>query len=198
MSVFSPVRRLVSLPVKSAETVLGAPGVVLSAVRQTVNDVTDLVAQGGMLIERVVVLVNTVEVLVRDIAVIAGRAAAVVDLSDAVAVDAASAVLTVDTQLLRTQQLLDAYAPLLVELQPLVQQAAGVLEPRHVDAVRQLLDLTPDVIDLITPALRNLGDLTPELHQLSERFEAVGQIVEGIPGAALFKRRAADDHDESE
>ena len=178
--------------------VLPSPADVAGRVVAAATTVGRLPDQAARLVARVVAIVDVVEALVEEIAVIAARAAEVVARADAVAVEAGDAALLTHAQLQRSQALLDSVASSVRELQPVLERGAVVLEPRHVDAVSRLLDLTPEVIDLISPALRNLGDLTPELHQLAERFEAMGQIVEGIPGSKMFKRRGASEDPEPE
>lgn len=174
------------------------PSRTVEAGRQILLDASGAVDQGVVLAARVLALLDAVDALVNDISVITARAGGVVSKAETVAAEAGTAVLIANTQLLRTQEILDMFAPQLLRLQPVLSHGATVLEPRHMEAVSQLLDLTPDVIDFISPALKNLGDLTPELHQLAERFDAIGQIVEGIPGAGLFKRRGASDDGEPE
>lgn len=146
-----------------------------------------MVEEAARLTVRAMTLVGRVEMLLDEIAAIAARADLLVSKADAVAEDAGEAVALAQTQLQRLQALM----PALLQLEPVLRQGGDVLEPRHADSVATLLDLTPEVIDLISPALRNLGDLTPELHALAERFEAMGQFVEGLPGAKMFKRRGA-------
>ncbi|NYD56812.1 hypothetical protein BKA08_001050 [Nocardioides marinisabuli] len=182
--------------VSGAVAVTRLPGQAVDAGRRLVADATDVVEQAAGLVTRVVALVGTIEVLVDEIAVIAGRASLVVSQADAVAIDAGRTATLADVQVRRLAALIDAIEPAVAQLRPTLERSAEVLEPQHAESVAKLLDLTPEVIDLITPALRNLGALTPELHSLAERFEAMGQIVEGIPGASMFKRRgAADDED---
>ncbi len=100
--------------------------------QQLAHDVSSAVDQGIHLVARVAVLVDTVEALVSDVAEIAVRAALVVAKADAVAAAAGESVLLVHTQLLRTQGLLDVFAPSLLDLQPVLNRAASALEQRHV------------------------------------------------------------------
>ncbi len=85
---------------------------------------------------------------------------------------------------------------LLVEHRSTLQQAGATashaadrVTTDHVDAVAHLLDLVPDLLDLVVPALRGMADISPELDQLTDRFDSVGQIVEGLPGAKRLRRR---------
>jgi ABC-type transporter Mla subunit MlaD len=70
-----------------------------------------------------------------------------------------------------------------------LDEAARGLRPEQVRSLGRLLDLVPDVLDQIEPALRNLADLAPELEQVTERVDDVGQIIEGLPGAKVLRRR---------
>lgn len=171
------------------------PARTVEAARQVFVEAGGLVDLGVVLAARALALVEAVEALVGEIALTSARAAAVVSQAEAVTAEAETTVLLADVQLVRARELLDVFAPQLAALEPVLRRAAQVMEPRHADAVTRLLDLTPEVAHLISPALTNLGDLTPELHQLAERFDTIGQIVEGIPGAGLFKRRGAADDD---
>lgn len=176
---------------QGAAAVVRLPGQAVEVGRRLVTDASDLVDQAGELVVRVVTLVGRIETLVDEIAGIAARADLVASKADAVADGAGEVAALAETQVQRLQALLDAFVPALSQLRPVLDQGADVLEPQHAESVAKLLDLTPEVIDLITPALRNLGDLTPELHALAERFEAMGQFVEGLPGSKMFKRRGA-------
>ena len=177
--------------VGGAVTAVRLPGQAVETGRRLVADATDVAEQAAALAVRAVRLVERIEVLVDEIAGIAARADLVASKADTVATEIGEVSALAETQVQRLQALLDACAPALLHLQPVLDQAGVVLAPRHSEAVARLLDLTPEVIDLISPALTNLGDLTPELHALAERFEAMGQIVEGIPGSKRLKRRGA-------
>lgn len=186
--------RLLGRLVGGAVTAVRLPGQAVETGRRLVadaTDATDVVEQAAALAVRVVRLVDRLELLVDEIAGIAARADLVASKADTVAGEIGEVSALAETQVQRLQGLLDACAPALLHLQPVLDQAGVVLAPRHADAVARLLDLTPEVIDLISPALTNLGALTPELNALAERFEAMGQIVEGIPGSRRLKRRGA-------
>ena len=55
--------------------------------------------------------------------------------------------------------------------------------------------MLPDLIRPAVPAMQALAALMPELEQLTERLDGVGQVVEGIPGAKMLRRRAAQEDD---
>lgn len=195
MSIVSLARRALTAPVVATIRVLDIALLTYEAGEQAVQDVADAIEQARLAVVRVVALLDAAEVIAVDIATTATRAAAVATLANAVAMDSAAAVVRVEAQLCRTERILDAYVPVLMDLEPVLSQASKRLEPSHVEAVIRLLDLTPEVIDLIAPALHGMGNLTPELDQLAERFESIGQIVEGIPGAGILKRRGSEQHD---
>jgi hypothetical protein len=56
--------------------------------------------------------------------------------------------------------------------------------------------MLPDLIRPAVPAMQALAQLMPELEQLTERLDGVGQVVEGIPGTKMLRRRAAQDDDD--
>jgi hypothetical protein len=47
--------------------------------------------------------------------------------------------------------------------------------------------------------MRGLARLAPDIDQLGDRLSAVGEIVEGIPGAGILRRRgqAAENDDDT-
>lgn len=188
------VRWTIGVPVRTGVALLGMPAHIATVGKQA----AELVSQGQDSVMRIVVLVDAVEVLVADISRTAARAAGVVALADAVALDSAKVVLSAEDLLNRTNILLELYEPVLTGAHPTLAHAAVVAQPRHVDSVLEVVDLTPELLDLITPALRGMGELSPELGQLADRFESIGQIVEGLPGAGRLRRRGLEQEEQNE
>jgi hypothetical protein len=118
----------------------------------------------------------------------AARSASVAERADQVAASA-------DRVVGRVEVLLEEYGDSLSALAPLARQAAGALTPEQVRSLTRLVDQLPEVADLVGPAMRGLAALAPDLDELVDRLNAVGEIVEGLPGAGLLRRRgqAADD-----
>ncbi len=188
------VRRRVELTVRTAIAVLGLPAYLATLGKQA----GELVSLGQDTVRRIVVLVDAVEVLVADIARTAAHAARVAAMSDAAAMDAAKVSRSAEDLVARVRVLRELYEPVLNSVHPTLDHVAAVARPRHVDSLAQLVDLTPELLDLITPALRGMGELSPELGQLAERFETIGQIVEGLPGAGMLRRRGREQDDTTE
>ncbi|MDX6327409.1 MAG: hypothetical protein QOK15_3763 [Nocardioidaceae bacterium] len=45
------------------------------------------------------------------------------------------------------------------------------------------------LVDRLEPALDGMGNLIPQLDGVTDRMDNVGQVVEGLPGAKLLRRR---------
>lgn len=100
-------------------------------------------------------LVDAVEVLVADIARTAATVATAV--AEAAALDPAKVVLHAEDLLTRTGLLLECYEPVLTGAHRTLVHAAAMAQPHHVDSLAQLVELAPELLDLITPALRGMG-----------------------------------------
>jgi uncharacterized protein YoxC len=96
----------------------------------------------------------------------------------------------------RMEALLAAYEPVLKEASPAMDELSRLLEPHHARALVQAVQMLPDLIRPAVPAMQALAQLMPELEQLTERLDGVGQVVEGIPGAKMLRRRANQDDDD--
>lgn len=144
---------------------------VLGAATRPAQAAADLVASAWRVVGRVDAALERVEGLIDDVAATNAHAQAVVDRIDATSRQAAEAVDLGSAELRR---------------------ATDRLSVEHVDAVAHLLELVPELLDLVVPALRGMADLTPELDRLTDRFDTVGQIVEGLPGAKRLRRRGEE------
>ena len=61
-----------------------------------------------------------------------------------------------------------------------------------------LLDEVPNLVDRLQPALDGMGKLGPHLQDVTERMDNVGQVVEGLPGAKVLRRRGQAREDEGD
>lgn len=183
----------VTVPMSTLDVVLAAPEhtrTALAEVQRLAGQIWRLVGRTNLLLGRISLLLDSVETLVAAAALTRDEAQAVIDrtgrLSDAA--EAPVALATEETQ--RVKRLLDEYEQQLRGLAPLLRQAALDLSPQHLHAVGQLHDRIPVFLDLVEPALRNLANLAPELEEVTERMDSVGEIVEGLPGAGMLRRRS--------
>jgi ABC-type transporter Mla subunit MlaD len=136
-----------------------------------VTQVVAVPARARRLGERLARDLDEVEALIRRVDRTLDAVAAVVDSAAGVTADAAARTDAAGAVIGRLQRLVDLYEPPLRALAP------------------ALVDLVPRVLDKVEPALRNLANLAPNLEQVTERVDNVGQIVEGLPGARLLQRR---------
>jgi ABC-type transporter Mla subunit MlaD len=177
------IPRVMSAPVAAAHDavmLLGVPGRV-----EALLDRVDAV------LTRVEGLVDDVDAVADSAAATAAKAAAIAERADGVAARAEAVTGRVET-------VMDKYGDSLGDLAPLARDAAAGLTTAHVTALISALDQLPEVVDLITPAMRGLAALAPDLDELLDRLNAVGEIVEGLPGASMFRKRGQSAEDEGE
>lgn len=201
MEPTSIVVTLFSLPRRTVVEVVHAPTRIRSIWTglQTTGTLTlSLVQRGHHLLDRIDAAVDDINAVVSEVGRVTDAARASVDAATRTSADIEVTNAHAAAEIRRVEQLLDVYGAPLVALAPLVSEAASALTPAHIRALGRLLDLVPDVAELVDPALRNLADLAPDVEQLIERMNNVGQVVEGIPGAGLLRRRtqAAEDDDD--
>lgn len=174
---------------------MGPIGLVSRAARlwhdleSTVADARTLADRAGQVVVRIERDLDDVEALIRRADRTVDTVGAVVDSAAGVLTDAAALTDVADEVVSRLQRLQQLYEPPLRALAPVLTETATRLRPEHAGSLGRLLDLVPRVLDQIEPALRNLAHLAPELEQVTERVDNVGEIVEGLPGAKLLQRR---------
>ncbi len=162
---------------------------VLGAATRPAQAAADLLGSAWRIVGRVDDALERVEALIDDATATNAHARAVVDRFDATSRQAAETVDLASAELRRAAGLLVEHRTTLQQAGAAATHAADRVTTDHVDAVAHLLELVPELLDLVVPALRGMADLTPELDQLTDRFDSVGQIVEGLPGAKRFRRR---------
>lgn len=165
---------------------------VLGAATRPAQAAADLVGSAWRIVGRVDAALERVEQLIDEVAATNAHAQAVVDRVDATSLQAAEAVDLGTAELRRAVGALAGHRESLGRAGTTAAHAADRLTGEHVDAVAHLLELVPELLDLVVPALRGMADLTPELDQLTDRFDSVGQIVEGLPGAKRLRRRGEE------
>lgn len=195
MSLSRSVLRPLAAPAHVGARLAALPVVCFVGAREGVRALSELLASAQELALRGEVLLSQVEGVVVAAGATEVLAHGVAVRSDVVAAESARVVERCGEQLDATAILLGAYGPVAEQALPTLHHSAEMLRADHVDALAKLLELVPELLDLIVPAFRGLGDLSPELGQLAERFETIGQIVEGLPGAKTLQRRGSDSQD---
>lgn len=151
-----------------------------------------------------------------DIDVAAKRAAGSIDDIDAAMRRADGAMSRIDQLFERTSALLGtageltaAYAgplgelaPDAAKLVPALRRVASTVSEQEVDAVVGLIDQLPQLLETlrgdVLPLLHRIG---PDVHETMEIVDDVRHIINGLPGARLFRRRgeeAAEEEAEQE
>ena len=192
MGAIELVSRAVRTPADIATGVLVTPGRVRRLWHELEGTVTQariVVERAGRAVSRAESDLDDVEALMRRVDGTAEAAGEVVGVAAQLLATAGASTELAGELVARLQRLQDLYEPPLRALAPVLTETAARLRPEQARSVARLLDLVPRVLDQIEPALRNLASLTPELEQVTERVDNVGQIVEGLPGAKLLQRR---------
>lgn len=201
MDLSQTARRLADVPRRTLELALGAP-----------DQLTELLQATGVVVTRATRLLNRADLIVArlehkldEFDELTSRAYGLMDKADRAA-DAAQSVAEevhatreyAEQQLGRMRQLLDTYQPLLQRLAPLGDEVAGALNPAHVRGIASLLNEIPHLVDRLEPALVGMGNLVPHLDSVTDRMDTVGQVVEGLPGANLLRKRGQAKEQESD
>jgi hypothetical protein len=195
---------LVGLPVPSPGDVLHA----VDAVRRQGLMLVELLPRTTALLDRMDVLtVEAEDLLARTDAVLSqaevatGAAASVAEqagrllaASDTVRKRADRVVSGATGMVDRLDAQLRLFEPLLRRLAPTVQRLVDTTAPGEIDAAVGLIDRLPRVLthldDDVLPMMRQLDRVGPDLHALLEVVEDVRQVVTGLPGVSLLRKRA--------
>jgi ABC-type transporter Mla subunit MlaD len=202
MDLSQTVRRLADVPRRTLELAMGAPDQLAELLQATHVVVT----RATRLLNRADLIVARLEHKLDEFDELTSRAYGLIDKADRAADATQSVVQEVhatreyaEQQIGRMRQLLDTYQPLLQRLAPLGDEVAGALNPAHVRGIARLLNEVPNLVDRLEPALVGMGNLVPHLDSVTERMDTVGQVVEGLPGANMLRRRGqAKEEQESE
>lgn len=195
-------------------------GDVVEGVTHTAEQVTSSITRSAALIPRLESIVARVEHLLDAADKTLSRANDSIDHIDAAAAQADAAVARAsstldltDAALARTEgvfdsttalstradELLSAYAGPLAEFAPTAKRLAESVSEHEVDALVGLVDRLPDLLERlerdVLPMMNQLRDVGPDVHALLETVEDLRNIIGGLPGASLFRRRGEVDED---
>lgn len=171
-----------SLPIPSPSELLSLVPRGLAAVEQAIG----LVPRVLTLLTRVEEVVTQAEQSVQRIDQVQRDAADVVVGSAAVVVDAA-------TVSRRVSDLLDAFEPALLKLQPVLDRLARSTDPDEVAAVVTLVNLLPEIVSSvrtdILPILNTMNTVAPDLSDLLDVSKELNEILGAVPGLGRMKRK---------
>ncbi|MBA2445814.1 MAG: hypothetical protein H0V49_10855 [Nocardioidaceae bacterium] len=157
--------------------------------RRTVTGALDLVQHPQLLLDRIEATLSEIAALTLEVYRVTAAANAGVAAVAEVCAEVERTTAQAAVQVRRVEQLLDSYTEPLEAVAPLVAETATAISPDHVRLVGRLLDLVPDEAERVERAVGNLVARAPDLEELGERLNSVGEVVEGIPGAGLLRRR---------
>ncbi|MEU5693847.1 hypothetical protein [Actinosynnema sp. NPDC020468] len=174
-------RSLVAFARSTVDTALSVPGRVLG-----------LLEAAESVVHRADELVTRTERVLDETEMIVGRARVVTATAETITADAGEAARV-------SRELVDGYAPLARQAQPLAKRFVDELSPHEVDAAIKLVDqlplLTKHLIEDVLPILSTLDRVGPDIHQLLEVTNDVRQAILGIPGFTFLRKRGEDKED---
>ena len=198
MDLRPSIRPLLVAPLTVAVLVTSVPRRligVLSTVEMLIDRIQPLVGGLEQTLVRIDAAVTEVTEVARAAAIVTEQAAEVATAAGHTAAEVARVTLAAAAVTRQAEELLSVYRPLLTEASPALDELSRLVEPQHARALVQAVQMLPDLLRPAVPAMEALAQLMPEIEQLTERLDGVGQVVEGIPGAKMLRRRAAQDDD---
>lgn len=192
MDLPQTARRLADVPRRTLEMALGAPEQVAELLQATgvvVTRATRLLNRADLIVARLEHKLDEFDELTNRSYGLIEKADKAADATRSVAQEVHDTREFAEQQLGRMRQLLDMYQPLMERLAPLGDEVAAALKPAHVRGIASLLNEIPKLVDRLEPALDGMGNLVPHLEGVTDRMDNVGQVVEGLPGAKLLRRR---------
>jgi ABC-type transporter Mla subunit MlaD len=97
----------------------------------------------------------------------------------------------------RVEPMVGDYSESLALLAPAVRRLAETLEPDEVEALVRMIDQLPSIAthldEVVLPVLGSLDNVGDDVHDLLETMEDLRQLVKGLPGSRLFRRRGAEE-----
>ena len=185
-------RRIIDLGLRTVEEVVRAPEH-LVALWDEVNDVvrraSRLLNRADLIAARVEHKLDELDAITEESQTLLHEGRRVADTAGGVAAAAQGTRELAEEQVTRLRRMLDLYQPVLESLAPLGSEVATALRPVHLRGLVSLLNELPQLVDQIEPALEGMGAMLPEMREVTDRMDNVGQVVEGLPGAKLLRRR---------
>ncbi|EFQ82810.1 hypothetical protein HMPREF0063_12019 [Aeromicrobium marinum DSM 15272] len=159
-----------------------------------------LAAEVASVVPRALHLLTATEQLLRRVDELVDRIEQTRQAADAVIVRTAGTVGSAEPTLRRAEELLDSFAPSLQRLQPTLDRLAETTHPDEVTALVDLIDHLPMLVARletdIVPILENLGTVGPDIHDLLDTVQGLGEMLAKVPGLARMRQRGADAEDQ--
>ncbi len=154
---------------------------------------TMLLTQAEFLIIRVNQLVDSIEVTrsAADAEIL--RIDATNTQADALVIRGAGLVASIEPTIDRGLRMFDEFAPILDRLKPIADRLSRTIDPDEVEAIVQLLDHLPDLVDRIEtdvlPMMVTLRSVGPDVHDLLDITRELNAMLGKLPGMGRVRKR---------
>ncbi|RLV56749.1 hypothetical protein D9V41_02905 [Aeromicrobium phragmitis] len=177
-----------------AEALLARVSTMVDQVDATRTAADEIVRRAGETVDAADELVRRADKTAADADEIVRRSSATVDSANAIVVRTAGTVGSVEPTIKRTERLIDLFAPSLERLQPLLDRLATTTDTQEVDALVGLIDHLPHLLERVEteviPMLANLQTIAPDIHDMLDLVQELGEMLGKVPGMGRIKRRA--------
>lgn len=160
-----------------------------------------IVSEVENIMKRVKVVVSEIESTQHRATVVVTRIEAVVDRSEATVGSTEVVVGRAADLTRRIEPLLDRFQPALDKLEPIVTRLAETTSPAEVDAMVELVNALPAIVDKldtdILPVLDTLATVAPDLRDLLDVSKDLNELIGSVPGLGRVKKKM-DEKQESQ
>lgn len=175
--------------VVAVRAVLGWTDDTVSTVAALPARISAVIDEFEALIGRIHAVTDRVDHALDRVEPVVAQAAAVAGRADLLVGDIAGAGATATA-------LLERYEPVAVRLAPMAERLAGGISEAEVDAVLRLVTEVPVFASRmdteVIPVLTTLDRIGPDVHDLLAALHDVQHTLRGLPGFAMFRRRAQE------
>ena len=181
---------------RDALAVLAAAQALTEQALSALPRVLALLDAAERLLPRVDALITRIESTREAADAVVARTDGVITSVDRLIVRVAGTVGSVEPTIDRAQRLLDDFAPSLEKLRPTLERLAETTDPAEVDALVQLVDHLPLLVDKIEdhvlPMLESLQSVGPDIHDLLDATREVNEMLGKIPGMGRIRARVEE------
>lgn len=122
-----------------------------------------------------------------------GRIDHTITQADALVIRGAGLVASIEPTVDRGLRMFDAFAPIIERLQPIADRLSRTVDPDEVEAIVQLLDHLPELVERIEtdvlPMMVTLRSVGPDVHDLLDITRELNAMLGKLPGMGRVKKR---------
>lgn len=162
-------------------------------------EVVRLAEQSYGAVEKAIGLVPRLVTIVAEVEDVVARVRVLIGDIDRTQKRAAQVVARIEQLTERVAPLLDRFEPTLDKLEPIVAKLAATTSPDEVEAVVQLVNRLPEIVEKvdadILPILDTLGTVAPDLRDLLDASKELNEMLGTVPGLGRVKRKIEKEQD---